>query len=592
MTPENLQKTDLDMVGEYARFDDDPNAVPADRPPRRETVTVAAVGGGFTGLLLGAELRKLGIEDFRIIDRAGDFGGTWYWNRYPGVRCDTESYVYLPLLEETGYMPTEKYATGPEIFEHCKRIADRFRLYDNALLSTEVTQLTWQPATSRWLIETHRGDRIEARFVVLGTGIWGRPQLPGIPGLETFEGNSFHTSRWDYAYTGGAGNGKLDKLADKRVGVIGTGSTAVQIVPRVAEWANELFVFQRTPACVDVRANRDTDPEWFAALPRGWQRDRIRNFTTVLAGGKADTDLVMDCWTDVKKIAAGWLERNPGMSVAEAAELADFEKMDTIRDRVERTVGDPAVAEALKPWYRRYCKRPTFNDEYLPAYNRPNVHLVDSPDGVERITPAGVVVDGEEYPLDCLVFASGFELPNFTHASRTGFETAGVGGILLSKRWAQGMQSMFGMHVNGFPNLFHVGVSPQGIATASVTHMLYEYIEHITHLVQHATAHGIAEIEPTREAEAAWIRNCRALGTPLHSGEVDPGGAYVTDCLPEFVRAAIPAADPPDTDSAVAKAVAEHGRGPLGFFAFLAEWRAAGDYEGLDLRPESALGRP
>src|SRR5436190_6484478 len=268
----------IETAGKYDRFLEDPHIDAPARAPLRDTVTVALIGGGLAGLVAGARLKQAGIDDVRIIDKAGGFGGTWYWNRYPGAQCDVESYIYLPLLEECGYVPTEKYAHAPEILEHCHRIAERFDLYDKACLSTEVTGAEWDPARSSWVLHTKRGDEMTARFLVMGNGPLHRPKLPGIPGIETFHGHSFHTSRWDYGYTGGDSNGGLWKLGDKRVGIIGTGATAVQVLPHLANSAAQVYVFQRTPSSIDVRANRPTDPECARSREPGWQKRRIENF--------------------------------------------------------------------------------------------------------------------------------------------------------------------------------------------------------------------------------------------------------------------------------------------------------------------------
>jgi len=321
----------------------------------------------------------------RIIEKGGDFGGTWYWNRYPGAQCDTASFVYMPLLEETGHMPTEKYAHAPEILEHCQRIGKQFELYANALFHTEVTDLEWDAGRSRWIIRTNRGDEFTAQFLGMGTGPLHVPKLPGIPGIESFRGHSFHTSRWDYDYTGGDPNGApMEKLADKRVAIIGTGATAVQCVPHLARACQELYVFQRTPSSVDVRDNRPTDPEWFAEIATpGWQQRWLENFTANQTGGIVADDLVMDGWTDLarrvrEKIMSLPAEEFTPEGMLAAYEDSDFEKMEEIRNRVDSIVEDPETAQALKAWYRQLCKRPCFHDEYLDAYNEPGTHLVDT----------------------------------------------------------------------------------------------------------------------------------------------------------------------------------------------------------------------
>jgi len=383
------------------------------REPLTDEVDVAIIGAGFGGLLTGARLRQQGVENIRLIDKAAEVGGTWYWNRYPGIACDVESYVYIPLLEEVGYTPTEKYAKGDEIFAHCRRIADHYDLYRNACLQTEVTEVRWDAAIARWIVSTEHGDEIRARFVSMANGYLQKPKLPGIEGILEFRGHAFHTSRWDYDYTGA----ELANLSDKRVGIIGTGATAIQCVPHLARSVKHLSVFQRTPSTVDVRGNRPTDPEWSADLKDGWQRLRIENFQLLTAGGEADEDLVNDAWTSI--VQKLFVMRQ---------ELADFTKMEEIRGRVDSIVTDRATAEALKPWYGYFCKRPCFHDEYLQTFNRDNVTLVDTRGrGVERITEGGVVVDGAEHLLDCLIFATGFEVGT-DYSRRTGFDLAAATG--------------------------------------------------------------------------------------------------------------------------------------------------------------------
>jgi len=389
----------VEVTGEYEHFLDDPYADPQfKREPIVRDVEVLVVGGGFGGLLSAARLREAGFDDICIIEKGGDFGGTWYWNRYPGAACDTESYIYLPLLEETGYMPAAKYARGPEILEHSRRIGRHFDLYRSAIFQTVITDMRWLDDAARWQVTTDRKDMLRARFVVLAGGPLHRPKLPGVPGVGSFKGHTFHTSRWDYDYTGGDGNGGLNGLKDKRVGIIGTGATAVQCVPHLGAGAKELFVFQRTPSSVDVRNDRPTDPEWAKSLKPGWQRERVANFTAVISGAEFEVDLVNDGWTDLiggillsarRKAVAGETVSNE----AELIQLADYSKMERVRARIDAVVKDPATAEALKPWYNQFCKRPCFHDQYLDTFNRPNVHLVDTQGkGVERITERGVVV--------------------------------------------------------------------------------------------------------------------------------------------------------------------------------------------------------
>ena len=416
----------VEIKGQFAHYLEDPYVEPGfARAPLSDEVDVVVVGGGFGGLLAGARLREAGVESVRMIEKGGDFGGTWYWNRYPGAACDIESYIYLPLLEEVGYMPVEKYSKTAEILAHSQAIGRHFDLYRDALFQTEATELRWDDEIARWIVHTNRGDAIKARFVVTASGPLHRPKLPGIPGIEGFKGHSFHTSRWDYDYTGGDCNGGLEKLKDKRVGIIGTGATAVQCVPHLGAHAKELYVFQRTPSSIDVRNNRPTDREWVKTLKPGWQQYRMDNFNTLVSGGFQEENLVNDGWTDIiGNLLVMARKKVDGRSPAEMAEivqLADFQKMESIRKRVDEVVEDSSTAEALKPWYNQFCKRPCFHDDYLAAFNRPNVHLIDTQGrGVERITENAIVANGEAYEIDCLIYATGFEVGT-GYTRRAGF---------------------------------------------------------------------------------------------------------------------------------------------------------------------------
>jgi cyclohexanone monooxygenase len=565
----------LRLTGRFAHYAEDPYTPVAERAPRTDHVTFAFIGGGFAGLVTGARLKEAGIDDVRIIDKAGDFGGTWYWNRYPGAQCDTASFVYMPLLEETGHMPSEKYAHAPEILEHCRRIGKHFGLYDNALFHTEVTDLSWDESRSRWVIRTNRGDEFTARFLGMGTGPLHVPKLPGIPGIEQFRGHSFHTSRWDYDYTGGDPEGApMDKLADKRVAIIGTGATAVQCIPHLARACKELYVFQRTPSSVDVRDNTPTDPDWFASMATpGWQQRWLENFTANQAGGNADEDLVMDGWTDLSRrvreriFALPPEDRTPANMWA-AFEDSDFEKMDEIRARVDAIVADEQTAQKLKAWYRQLCKRPCFHDEYLQSYNVPGVHLVDTDGkGVERITENAVVVAGQAYDVDCIIYASGFEVgTEFT--SRAGFDPAGRDGVRLSTYWADGMRTKHGTHVHGYPNMFIVQPTQGANLISNVPHNLTESGRTIAMIVRHALDRGSREVEVTKQAEDAWLEL-------LLSGPGRMIGSQ--DCTPGYYNNE----GRPNERS---EFFVGYPAGASAYFAYLDEWRSSGRFDGLTFR--------
>jgi cyclohexanone monooxygenase len=563
----------VEVAGRYAHFVDDPYVAPVDRPPRTADVDVVVVGGGFGGLLAGARLREAGVDDLCLIEKGGDVGGTWYWNRYPGAQCDVESYVYLPLLEEIGYIPTEKYSHAPEILEHSRAIARHYRLYDDALLQTEVTAVTWDDGSHRWIVATNRGDEIRARFVCMANGPLHRPKLPGIPGIETFAGHAFHTSRWDYAYTGGDSNGGLVGLAGRRVGIIGTGATAVQCIPHLAEHAEHLYVFQRTPSSIDVRYNRPTDPDWAASLEPGWQRRRMENFNILVSGGFQDEDLVMDGWTDIIRKLLMMVQDDASRArsmeeLTRTMELADFQKMEQIRARVDAIVDDPATAEALKPYYRQFCKRPCFHDEYLDTFNRPNVTLVDTGGrGVDRVTERGVVAGDSEYELDCLVYATGFEVGT-SYARRAGYEVVGRDGLTLTGKWEDGVRTLHGIHSRGFPNCF-IMANSQGGFTVNYPHLLDELAVHIAHIVRHALDAGAEVVEASEEAEEAWVRTILAKARL----RLD----FLEQCTPGYYNNEGKPAERSGQN-------APYGGGPIEYFGILHEWRVDGSFAGLEIR--------
>ncbi|MGE0859195.1 MAG: flavin-containing monooxygenase [Gammaproteobacteria bacterium] len=558
--------------GALAALENDPYAPPpAPRAALHETLDVLVIGAGLGGLQLGATLRRLGLDSFRILDHAADFGGTWYWNRYPGLRCDVESYLYLPFLEETGYMPTERYVRGAEILAYCQQLGRHFALYERALFQTAVTSMQWDDDDARWTVVTSRGDTLRARFVTTQSGIFTRPQLPGIEGLEDFRGRMFHSARWDYAYTGGDTFGDLRGLADKRVGLLGTGTTALQVVPEVAKSARHLYVFQRTPTAVGVRDNGPTDPAWFAALPPGWQREREVSFNQIANGERADC-AVDDGWARyfnrmieaVEGLPAD--ERTPE-AIAAAQEAADYRYNDMVRARVDAEVHDPRTAALLKAYYRTLCKRPGFSDDYLPAFNRSNVSLVDVSAGIERLTATALVAQGRSYELDCLVFCTGFALgTTWTH--QAGYDVIGRDGLRLSEKWAQGLVTYHGLFSHGFPNLFFMGLTQTG-TTISVPHMLREQIEHLTYIVRRCLDEGRTRVEAQVAAEQDWQREIAAVNAMRRP--------FQEACTPGYFNAEGRAED---RRSAIGSGIYFPS---TAFFRQWAAWRAQGDFAGLDV---------
>jgi cation diffusion facilitator CzcD-associated flavoprotein CzcO len=559
-----------ELKGDYEEFDRDPYVEPGfTRAAVIEDVDVVIVGGGFGGMIEAANLTKAGITNFRIIEKAGDFGGTWYWNRYPNAACDVESYVYLPLLEDTGYMPTEKYAKAPEIFAYCQLLGRTFDLYRGALFQTEVEDMRWDESRKRWNVMTSRSDVLSAKFIVIAGGVLHKAKLPGIPGIETYAGRAFHTSRWDYSYTGGSSQTLMEKLADKRVGIIGTGATAVQVVPKLAEAAKELFVFQRTAACVGVRNNKPTDPEWFKSLKPGWQAERTRNFTQAVTGAQPAVDMIDDEWTKMNWVDTRKLPEND----EEALELEriDFENMERVRQRIADVIKDPATAELMMPWYSQSCKRPCFHDEYLPAFNRPNVHLVDTDGkGVNEINESGVIVNGVEYPVDLLIFASGFEVTTgYTH--RLGFDPKGRNGISLSEAWAEGPATLHGVLSNGFPNMFMIS-TVQGAQATNFVHSITEAAQHVSFLIEQCVKGDIATIEPETAAQENWFETLFAQLWGI--------ARYNATCTPGYLNSE------GGGDMRSARAIAWM-TSVLGFAEYVENWRQQGDLAGLTLTPNS-----
>ena len=569
----------IEVKGDFSNYVDDPYVERIERAPVFDEVEIAIIGGGFGGLMMGGRLREAGwAHGIRVIEQGGDFGGTWYWNRYPGAMCDVESYCYLPMLEELNYIPKHKYSFAPEIMAHSKNIARHYKLYDNALLQTTVTAMTWDESDEKWVIETDRGDRMKARYVAMANGPLSRPKLPAIPGIESFKGHTFHTSRWDYAYTGGDSNGNLHQLADKKVGIIGTGATAVQCIPHLGASAAQLYVFQRTPSSVDVRNNRETDPEWAESLAPGWQYRRMANFNILVSGGDQDEDLVADGWTDIFRnltgVAAKTASRKLGRRLTddektELMEMADYQKMNTVRARADAIVEDEETAEKLKPWYRQFCKRPCFHDEYLPTFNRPNVELVDTVGkGVERMTENGVVVNGREYALDCLIFATGFEVGT-SYTRRAGYDIVGKGGRTLSEKWENGLRTLHGLQTNGFPNCFFLGFT-QSAVTVNVPQSLNEQARHVTYILDQVKAQGGTTVEATVEGETNWVAEMQS--------KARMGEQFRVECTPGYYNNEGKSGNPNGFFSFA------DGAGPLRFFEILEEWRASGTLDGCTIR--------
>lgn len=572
------QKQYFRPTGEVAAsYAADPHQPVKPRDPISEDIDVIVLGAGWGGIMAAYHLKQAGITNFRNVDTAGDFGGVWYWNRYPGIQCDNESYCYLPLLEEMGFMPSKKFADGWEIYEYARSIAAKYGFADKALFHTHINSLRWDEKLNRWRVGTNRGDDIRARFVIVACGVLNMPKLPAIPGIHEFKGKIFHTARWDYGYTGGSYRTPvLDKLADKRVAIVGTGATAIQAVPHLGKYAKHLYVVQRTPSSVDERPNPPTNAEWVKSLPPGWQKERQANFHRAamefLKPGEAD--LVCDIWTEITRnlaaelAAEGWPQLTPAQFMARR-EVVDYRVMERLRRRVEQIVKDKQAAEALKPYYRFLCKRPLSSDDFYPTFNRPNVELIDVSEtkGVERLIEKGFVANGKEYAVDCIIFASGFEVTSDLNR-RWGIDVVkGRGGKSIYDHWSEGYETLHGTMTHEFPNQFYVGYI-QGGLNASVTKQFGQQGYHIAYVISEALKRGAAVVEPIKEAQDEYVRR-------FHELEIDLS-EFQGQCPPGYFN---------NEGEVKPKWALFRGYGP-GWDAFqklLQDWRDKGDLEGLVL---------
>lgn len=503
------------MEGEFAKYLEDVySAPPIERESLHDECEILVVGAGFAGLLLWYKLREAGWHDVRLCEKGGDVGGTWYWNRYPGIACDVESYSYLPLLEEMGYIPTMKFASGFEILEYCQAMAEKSGFYDHCLFHTTVENTVWDEATGRWTVFTDRGDQMRARYVVLANGILTTPKLARIEGMETFKGKAFHTSRWDYTVD----------LEGQRVGIIGTGATAVQVVPEIAKIAKHLSVFQRTPSTIDVRDQRATTQEEIDTWSKepGWARARRERLAMISSGRtalKGNDDFLSGKVTDFKLRKQHETEIAPEELIQKQLN-SNFRIMEQIRARIDTIVKDPKTAAALKPYYPYGCKRPTFHDEFLPSFNLPHVQLVDTaPLGVSRINANGVVHDGVEYPLDVLIYATGFQWM----ATSTFNMITGRGGQTLREKWqSEGVKTFLGLHSNGFPNLFILSGPQGGGGQFNFTRGIEGHTDYVIWMLTTLREQGANIVDIRKEPENAYAEHCR---------EADLSTRPLRDCL-------------------------------------------------------------
>lgn len=563
----------------------DPHTPIQSRDPISEDLEVAVLGTGWSGILAAYHLKKAGVTNFRNIDHGGDWGGVWYWNRYPGIQCDNDAYCYLPLLEETGFMPSKKYSDGFEIYDYFKIIEEKFSLGENALFHTLITRLRWDNDIKRWVISTNRGDEIRARFVIMANGLLNIPKLPKIPGIHEFKGKMFHTSRWEYDYTGGSyRNPVLDKLKDKKVAIIGTGATAIQAIPYLGKYAKQVYVLQRTPSPVDQRNNNPTDPEWAASLKPGWQKERMANFHRAAMEGRflpGEEDLVGDFWTEITRNLMAEIRaegREEEISIEEyyaRRDTMDYQVMERMRRRVESLIEDKETSEALKVWYRFLCKRPLSNDDYYDTFNRPNVKLIDvsTTQGVECMTEKGFIANGEEYDIDCMIFASGFEVTSDLDR-RWGIDTyEGRDGLSIYEHWKYGYKTLHGLMTTNFPNQFFIGYY-QGGLNATTTEQYGRQAAHASYIIKEAIDRGYSAVEPSEEAQEAYIKHIRETAVDISE--------FQAQCPPSYYNNEGQKVKDKDGELKFRNFLGEaYGPGWDAFEKMMADWREKGDLDGL-----------
>ncbi|KAJ5471246.1 hypothetical protein N7530_008603 [Penicillium desertorum] len=580
-----------DGPAQYVSFTDEPtnmfhsngNVAIDNSLLQEKKARVLIVGAGFGGLLFAVRLLQSGFlraTEILFVDTAGGFGGTWWWNKYPGLACDVESYTYMPLLEETKYMPSQKYVNGPELREHANRIAGQWNLSERALFQTVVNKLAWNDQDRQWTVHvTPHGQSptaIQSDFVILATGLLNSPKIPKLDGLETYKWKVFHTSRWDYEYTGGSPSSPtMHRLQDKTIGFVGTGASAVQVIPHLAQWVKKVIVFQRTPSSVDWRRNHPTDRTWWAKMVQGgsgWQRERMENFNSFCSNEDPlpDIDLVDDGWTKMRSFSV--LIGSPsGLDQDHLTRMhqLDLHRQEAIRRRVESTVTDQATARALKPWYPGWCKRPCFSDNFLTAFNRSNVSLT-----------GGILAEGQEYDLDAIIFGTGYSLGG--SADRGNLTVTGRDNQTLQVKWQKGLTSLHGVMTNGFPNLFFPGPYQAG-ASANQVYVLDQLAVHVAHIISEAgkltskrnpgvTVIGFT-IEPSSRSEGEWtskvLMRARALGVILN-------------CTPGyFNREGVQFGD---LEGLLAAQSGIWGEGIKSYVKEIEGWRRTGGLAGLDIQ--------
>jgi cation diffusion facilitator CzcD-associated flavoprotein CzcO len=468
------------------------------------------IGAGFSGLYQLLCLRdRLGLS-VQVLEAGGGVGGTWYWNRYPGARCDSESHSYCYSFSEElsrEWEWSERYPGPPEILRYLNHVADRFDLKRDIRFNTKVTSAHYDETANLWRVSTDAGEPLTAQFLITAVGCLSSANVPNIPGLDTFEGHWYHTGQWPHEGV---------EFRAKRVGLIGTGSTGIQAAPVIAETAAHLTVFQRTANYSVPARNGPLTPEFKRYVKENTRE--IRQVTQASVNGHpwliADRSALETSPEERQAIyEAAWEEGGLRFRAAFRDLLTDKAANDTaaefIRAKIRQIVKDPVTAAKLSDIDHPYAsKRPPIDTDYFETFNRDNVELVDvRADPIERITPKGIRTRAAEYPLDIIVFATGFD--GMT-GSLLRIDIRGRNGMPLSKAWAPGPRNYLGLQVAGFPNLFTVTGPGSPSVLCNMPVAIEQHVEWITDCIAHMREHGLTRIEPTPEAVESWVAKVNA----------------------------------------------------------------------------------
>ena len=469
------------------------------------------VGAGFAGLYMLHRLRGLGVS-VQVFEAGDGVGGTWYWNRYPGARCDVESmdysYSFSDELQQE-WTWTERYAAQPEILKYINHVADRFDLRRDIKFSTRVTSAVFDDARSRWTVQTDRGDRVSARFCIMATGCLSDAQVPDIKGRETFAGPWYHTGQWPH--------GGVD-FTGQRVGVIGTGSSAIQSIPIIARQAGHLVVFQRTPNYSMPAHNAALDREYEQRVKAGYaefRRQARESRIGFVVERSGDSALAAAPDEREREYEKRWRRGGLGFSAAYADILTSQDANDTaaefFRKKIRAIVRDPEVAAALTPTdYPLGTKRLCVDTDYYATFNRDNVSLVDlRKTPIEAITPRGVRTTAAEYTVDSLVFATGFDAMT---GALLKMDIRGRGGLALRDKWAAGPRTYLGLAVAGFPNLFTITGPGSPSVLSNMIVSIEQHVDWIADCLRQLRAQDRQRIEATVEAEEAWVTHVNEVG--------------------------------------------------------------------------------